>query len=100
MSILFYLEMLKEEAWNAKVTFDGQRVFVQFHQEGNTAVLNKKLPGRICFPVYLAMKQKQLRINHNIQLLGRDVANRYINQVNWLKNKLTSDHTQQLCCLY
>ena len=75
-----YTEMLKEDTWNARITFDVQRVFIQFHQEGNPALL-KKLPGRICFPVYLAIKQKQLGMNYHIQLLDHDVAERYTYQV-------------------
>ena len=79
--------MLREDTWNAKITFDAQRVFIQFHQEGNPALM-KKLPGRICFPVYLAIKQKQLGMNYHIHLLDRAVAERYTNQVELTARRL------------
>ena len=75
-----HLEMLQEDTWNVKITFDAQRVFIQFHQEGNPSQ-SKKLPGRICLPVYLAIKQKQLGQNFTIQLLDKRVAEQYSFQV-------------------
>lgn len=72
--------MLKEDTWNAKITFDSQRVFLQFHQEGNP-FQHKRVPGRICLPVYLAVKQKQLGSNYLLQLLDRRVAEKYTSQV-------------------
>lgn len=78
MSEIF--NMLKEDTWNAKITFDSQRVFLQFHQEGNP-FQHKRVPGRICLPVYLAVKQKQLGSNYTLQLLDRRVAEKYTSQV-------------------
>ncbi|KAK4021219.1 hypothetical protein OUZ56_003138 [Daphnia magna] len=78
MSEIF--NMLKEDTWNAKITFDSQRVFIQFHQEVNTSQ-HKQVPGRICLPVYLAVKQKQLGWNYTLQLLERMVAEKYTSQV-------------------
>lgn len=80
ISIFVYLEMLKEDTWNVKITFDSQRVFIQFHQEGNPAQM-KKIPGRICLPVYLAVKQRMLANHIMIHMLDRKVAESYTYQV-------------------
>ena len=63
-----------------KITFDSSRVFITFHQEGNPSQ-NKRVPGQICLPVYLAIKQKQLRLTYEIQLLRKDAAERFVRRV-------------------
>ena len=65
--------MLREDTWDVSFSFHSSRIFITFHQEGNSAQ-NKGMPGRICMPVYLAIKQKQLRLNYEIQLLRKDAA--------------------------
>ena len=72
--------MLKEDTWNAKITFDSQRVFIQFHQEGNPFQHNR-IPGRICLPVYLAIKMRQLGMHYCLQLLDKRVAEQYTYRV-------------------
>lgn len=73
-------EMLKEDTWNVKIHFDASRVLIQFHQEGNPAQ-QKKVPGRICLPVYLAVKKRLLGNHFQICLMDRRDAERYSNQV-------------------
>jgi len=72
--------MLKEDTWNAKITFDSQRVFIQFHQEGNP-FQHKRVPGRICLPVYLAIKQRLLNIPYHLRLFDKRDAELYRSRV-------------------
>lgn len=72
--------MLREDTWNTRITVDSQRVFIQFHQEGNPTQ-QKRLPGKIGLPIYLALKQKQLGIPFQIKLLDKRDAESYSNQV-------------------
>ena len=72
--------MLQEDTWNCRFTFDSQRIFIQFHQEGNPTQ-RRKIPGRICLPVYLAVKQKQIGSQYTIQLMDRKAAERYSERV-------------------
>jgi len=76
----FSIEMLFNDTWNVKINFDSQRVFLTFHQEGNPAQKDK-IPGRICLPVYLAVKQKQLRRPYSIKLMRLEAAERYSHRV-------------------
>ena len=80
MTFLVFTDMLQEDTWNTRITFDSQRVFVNFHQEGNPTQL-KKLPGNIGLPIYLALKQKQLQMNCKINLEDIREAERYSYQV-------------------
>jgi hypothetical protein len=72
--------MLKEDTWNAKIKFESQKVFIQFYQEGNSFQHNR-IPGRICLPVYLAIKMRRLRMNYELQLLENRDAKQYNSRV-------------------
>ncbi|XP_046649298.1 probable ATP-dependent RNA helicase spindle-E [Daphnia pulicaria] len=74
MSEIF--SMLRVDTWNAKITFDSQRVFIQFHQEGNP-YQSMSVPGRICLPVYLAIKQRFLGIPYHVRLFDKRDAENY-----------------------
>ena len=72
--------MLEGDSWDAKITFDGARVFIQFHQEGNPSHA-RSIRGRICLPVYLAIKQRLLRNTYKIKLLQPNIAKYYCQKV-------------------
>lgn len=72
--------MLSVDTWNANIKFDSQRVFITFHQEGNPSQV-KRIPGRICLPVYLAVKQRQLGCKYKIRMMRKEAAEVYSHHI-------------------
>lgn len=72
-----------DDCWDVKINFDSQRVFITFHQEGSSSKI-----GRISLPVYLALKQAQLRHSYSIQLIKNDSAEKYSHTIEDSAKKL------------
>jgi len=73
-------DSVKDVTWNLNVSFEDRRVFLQFKQEGNSAQ-RKNIPGRIGLPVYLAVKQRLLRMPYQLQLMNPQIAEQYCYQI-------------------
>ena len=63
------------------VSFNCSRVFLHFYQEGNTTQ-KEIITGKIGLPVYLAVKQRLLRMPYEIQLMLPSMAEMYSRKVN------------------
>lgn len=71
---------MKDFTWNLSVAFEDERTYLQFRQEGNSAQ-RKNIPGRIAMPMYLAVKQRLLRMPYQLQLMDPRIAEKYCYQV-------------------
>ena len=84
----FLTELLEEDTWDANISVDAQRVFIQFHQEGNPEQKKQITSSKVCLPVYLAVKLSKLGKPFMIRLMEKDKAERYVRHVEESAKKL------------
>jgi hypothetical protein len=83
-----FAELLEEDTWDAHISVDAQRVFIQFHQEGNPEQKKQITSSKVCLPVYLAVKLSKLGKKFKIRLTDKDEAEQYVRHVEESAKKL------------
>ena len=79
--MFLFLALLEEDTWDAHISVDAQRVFIQFHQEGNPVQQKRITSSKVCLPVYLAVKLSKLDKKIRIRLMEKRAAERYVQNV-------------------
>ena len=80
---------MEEDTWDAFISVDDRRIFVQFHQEGNPEQKKRLTSSRICLPVYLAVKQYKLNKPFIIRLMDAHAAEEYVRHIERYGKELT-----------